>query len=113
MNKQTATKLQPLRSVMHDPLVPGSRGDDYDFPELERRRFRTLKEYRAYLRSLPTVELQFDSVLKQVKTSIRLSQRTIDGYDDLAQRHGLRSGQTLMKMVLEAYLTKQPPKAFG
>ena len=112
MKKQTAIKLQPLRSVMHDPLGRGAQEDDHDFPERERRRFRTGKEYRAYLRSLPTVELQFDFGLKQVKTSIRLSQRTIDGYDHLARQHGLRSGQTLMKMVLDAYLTEHLPEDF-
>jgi len=112
MKKQAAIKQRPLRRVMRDPLGPGSREDDYDFPDRERRRFRTEKEYRAYLRSLPTVELEFDPRLKPVKTSIRLSQRTIDGYDYLAEQHGLRSGQTLMKMVLDAYLEAHLPEEF-
>ena len=97
---------------MHNPLGPGLHEDDYDFPERERRRFRTEKEYRAYLRSLPKVELQFDPRLKPAKTSIRLSQRTIEGYNYLAKQHGLRSGQTLMKLVLDAYLATHLPEDF-
>lgn len=97
---------------MPDPLGSGRHQDDYDFPERERRRFRTEKEYQAYLRSLPTVELQFDPRLKPVKTSIQLSQRTIDGYNCLAKQHGLRSGQALMKLVLDAYLVAHLPEDF-
>jgi hypothetical protein len=112
MRKQTVVKRTFQREPMRDPLGPGFQEDDYDFPERERRRFRTEKEYEAYLRALPTVEIQFDPRLKPVRTSVQLSQRTIDGYNDLAKQHGLRSGQTLMQMVLDAYLESHVPEDF-
>ena len=51
-------------------------------------------------------------LLERVKTSMRLSRMTIDGYNYLAKQKGLRSGQTLMKIVLGNYLAKNLPEDF-
>lgn len=79
-----------------------------DIPE-----FATQAEYDAWTDSLPTVDMEVDPrLLERVKTSIRLSRRIIDGYKYLAKQKGLRSGQTLMKIVLGNYLAKNLPPDF-
>ena len=96
---------------------PSSKADDearhhddlgYSIPE-----FRTREEFDAWWDALPKVEADVDPRLKErVNTSIRLSRRTIEGFDFLAKQKGIRSGQTLMKIVLESYLAKSLPPDF-
>jgi len=75
--------------------------------------FRSKAEMDAWWDSLPKVKAEVDPRLRErVKTSIRLSRRTIDGFDFLAKQKGIRSGQTLMKIVLESYLAKSLPPDF-
>ena len=75
--------------------------------------FQSRQEFDAWLDTLETVEARVDPRLREkVKTSIRLSRRTIDGYNHLAAKMGLRSGQTLMKIVLGNYLAKNLPEDF-
>ena len=75
--------------------------------------FQSRQEFDAWLETLETVEARVDPRLREkVKTSIRLSRRTIDGYNHLAEKMGLRSGQTLMKIVLGNYLAKHLPEDF-
>jgi len=75
--------------------------------------FRTQEEFDAWWDALPKVKAEVDPRLKErIKTSIRLSRRTIDGFDFLAKKKGIRSGQTLMKVVLESYLSKSLPPDF-
>ena len=75
--------------------------------------FRTQEEFSAWWDALPKVKAEVDPRLRErVKTSIRLSRRTIDGFDFLAKQKGIRSGQTLMKIVLESYLAKSLPPDF-
>ena len=76
-------------------------------------KFQSRAEYDAWLETLETVEANVDPrLLERVKTSIRLSRRVIDGYDYLAKEKGIRSGQTLMKIVLGNYLAKSLPPDF-
>lgn len=75
--------------------------------------FRTQEEFDAWWDALPKVKAEVDPRLKErIKTSIRLSRRTIEGFDFLAKQKGIRSGQTLMKVVLESYLSKSLPPDF-
>ena len=75
--------------------------------------FKSRAEMDAWWDSLPKVKAEVDPRLRErVKTSIRLSRRTIDGFDFLAKQKGIRSGQTLMKIVLESYLAKSLPPDF-
>lgn len=84
--------------------------EDYDFEIPE---FTTQEEFDAWWDALPKVKAEVDPrLLERVKTSIRLSRKVIEGYDFLAKRLGLRSGQTLMKIVLESYLSKSLPADF-
>ena len=73
----------------------------------------TVEEYDAWCETLPSVVPDIDPrLLERVKTSIRLSRKVIDGFNYLAEQKGLRSGQTLMKIVLENYLAKSLPPDF-
>ena len=75
--------------------------------------FKTQEELDAWWEKLPKVKAEVDPrLLEKVKTSIRLNRKVIDGYDFLAKRLGLRSGQTLMKIVLDNYLAKNLPPDF-
>lgn len=75
--------------------------------------FRTRAELDAWWDSLPKVKAEVDPRLREkVKTSIRLSRMVIDGFSFLAKDMGLRSGQTLMKMVLQNYLAERLPPDF-
>lgn len=75
--------------------------------------FRTREEFDAWWDALPKVKAEVDPRLKErIKTSIRLSRRTIEGFDFLAKKKGIRSGQTLMKIVLDNYLAKNLPEDF-
>ena len=106
--------LQRIREVATDAL---SRNDEdeaareahEDFvPE-----FKTQEEMDAWWDAQPKVKAEVDPrLLEKVKTSIRLSKLTIDGYDHLAKQMGLRSGQTLMKIVLGNYLAQSLPPDF-
>jgi hypothetical protein len=76
-------------------------------------KFRTQAELDAWWDAQPKVRAEVDPrLLVKVKTSIRLSKMTIDGYDYLAKQMGLRSGQTLMKIVLGNYLAQSLPPDF-
>jgi len=76
-------------------------------------KFRTQAELDAWWDAQPKVEAEVDPRLRErVKTSIRLSRRTIEGFNLLAKQKGIRSGQTLMKIVLESYLAKSLPPDF-
>ena len=75
--------------------------------------FKTEEELDAWWDALPKVKAEVDPRLRErIKTSIRLSRRTIEGFDFLAKQKGIRSGQTLMKVVLESYLAKSLPPDF-
>lgn len=75
--------------------------------------FRTQAELDAWWDAQSKVDAKVDQrLLEKVKTSIRLSRKTIDGFDYLAKQKGIRSGQTLMKIVLENYLAKSLPEDF-
>lgn len=96
----------------YDRNVGGSTTDELsnevDIPE-----FETEAEMDAWWESLPKVRADVDPrLLEKVKTSIRLSRKTIDGFDYLAKKMGLRSGQTLMKVVLGNYLSDNLPPDF-
>lgn len=82
--------------------------DSFIIPE-----FETQAEFDAWCDSLPKVKAEVDPRLKErVDISIRLSRMVIDGFNYLAEQKGLRSGQTLMKIVLENYLAKSLPPDF-
>lgn len=84
--------------------------DDATFPI---PRFASKPAADAWWRALPEAEIEIDERLRAtIKTSIRLSRRTIEGFTYLAGKKGIRSGQTLMKLVLEAYLAKHLPPDF-
>jgi len=86
------------------------RQDDATFPV---PRFASKHAADTWWRALPEAEIEIDERLKAtIKTSIRLSRRTIEGFTDLARKKGIRSGQTLMKLVLEASLAKHLPLEF-
>lgn len=88
----------------------GNTLEDYDFEIPE---FTTQEEFDAWWDALPKVKAEVDPRLKErIKTSIRLSRRTIEGFAFLAKQKGIRSGQTLMKIVLESYLSKSLPADF-
>lgn len=75
--------------------------------------FRTQAEFDAWWDALPKVEPDVDPrLLEKVKTSIRFSRKAIDGFNYLAEQKGIRSGQTLMKIVLDNYLAKSLPPDF-
>ena len=75
--------------------------------------FHSIEEMDAWWDAQEKVEANVDPRLRErVKTSIRLSKKTIDGYNSLARQMGLRSGQTLMKIVLGNYLAKNLPEDF-
>ncbi len=75
--------------------------------------FRNIEEMDAWWDAQEKVEANVDPrLLERVKSSIRLSRRAIDGYNYLAKEKGLRSGQTLMKIVLGNYLAKNLPEDF-
>jgi len=98
---RAVAKVSPYRT-----LRKKAPRDDYGFPIPV---FRNKKELEAWYEALPTVDLTFDERLKPVKTSIRLTQRTIEGFNTLARQKGLLSGQTLMKLVLDSYLQRHLP----
>lgn len=76
-------------------------------------RFASKQTADTWWKALPEAEIEIDERLKAtIKTSIRLSRRTIEGFTYLAGKKGIRSGQTLMKLVLEAYLAKHLPPDF-
>jgi hypothetical protein len=76
-------------------------------------KFRTQEEFDAWWDAQPKVKAEVDPrLLEKVKTSIRLSRKVIDGYNYLAEQMGLRSGQTLMKIVLGNYLAENLPPDF-
>jgi hypothetical protein len=86
------------------------RQDDATFPL---PRFASKQAADTWWKGLPEAEIDMDERLKAtIKTSIRLSRRTIEGFTSLARKKGIRSGQTLMKLVLEAYLAKHLPPEF-
>ena len=75
--------------------------------------FRTQEELDSWWGKQPKVEADVDPrLLERVKTSIRLSRKVIEGYSFLAEQMGIRSGQTLMKIVLENYLARSLPPDF-
>lgn len=75
--------------------------------------FRTQAEMDAWWDALPKVEADVDPrLLERVKTSIRLSRMVVDGFNYLAEQKGIRSGQTLMKIVLDNYIAKSLPPDF-
>ncbi len=103
-----------LYHKLADTAAPGSAENarfdagDVDIPE-----FATAEEYDAWCATLPSVEPDIDPrLLEKLKTSIRLSRKVIDGFSYLAEQKGIRSGQTLMKIVLENYLAKSLPPDF-
>lgn len=76
-------------------------------------RFTSKQAADTWWKGLPEAEIKIDERLKAtIKTSIRLSRRTIEGFTSLARKKGIRSGQTLIKLVLEAYLAKHLPPEF-
>ena len=106
--------LRRICEVATDALNPRAEDDaardalDALVPE-----FHSREELDAWWDSLPKVRAEVDPRLRErVKTSIRLSRKTIDGFDFLAKQKGIRSGQTLMKIVLESYLAKSLPPDF-
>lgn len=75
--------------------------------------FNSIEELDAWWDAQEKVDADVDPRLQErVKTSIRLSRKTIAGYNYLAEQIGLRSGQTLMKIVLGNYLAKNLPEDF-
>ena len=75
--------------------------------------FHSQEEMDAWWEQQPDADITVDPrLLESAKTSIRLSRLTIDGYNHLAKQKGLRSGQTLMKIVLGNYLAKNLPPDF-
>ena len=66
------------------------------------------EERERWWKSRSEVEVEVDpKLLKTVNTSIRLPASTIDAYTALAEQWGFRSGQTLMKAVLNNFLAKR------
>jgi len=113
MVKKASTVTKNKRAVVfHDPLGPSESHDDFEFIERERRRFKTKQQYQRHLKSLPHIEHLPDPKAKPVKISLRLTRRVTEGYQRLAEAHGLRDGQTLMKMVLQNYLNAHIEEAF-
>ena len=113
MPKKIATaKKNKREGVFHDPLKPAESQDDFEFIERERRRFKTKKQHQRHLESLPHIEHLPDPKGEPVKISLRLSRRVHEGYQRLAEAHGLRDGQTLMRMVLQNYLNAYIEEAF-
>jgi hypothetical protein len=75
--------------------------------------FETQEELDAWWDKQPKVKAEVDPRLgERVKTSVRLNRLVIDGYNHLAKQMGFRSGQTLMKIVLDNYLAKNLPPDF-
>jgi hypothetical protein len=113
MVKKIAAITKSKREVVfHDPLRPAECQDDFEFVERERRRFKTDKHYERYLKSLPQVEHVPDPKAKPAKISLRLSQRVTEGFQRLAEAHGLSDGQTLMRIVLQNYLNAYIEEAY-
>jgi hypothetical protein len=102
-------KPKPILQPFHDPLNPGPCEDDFEFVDRERSRFASEQEYQEYLDRLPKGQLKVDPKLARVETPLRLAQRTVEGYQKLAEQHGFGSGQMLMRVVLESYLRAHLP----
>lgn len=98
----------PERPMPEEPESVISGAEGLVIPD-----FATVEEYDAWCETLPSVEPDVDPRLcESVKTSIRLSRLVIEGFSYLAEQRGIRSGQTLMKMVLDNYVAKNLPPDF-
>jgi hypothetical protein len=68
---------------------------------------------RAWLDTLPREEADVDPRLKRrIPVELNLHQLTIEGFDYLAKKQGMKSGKQLMYMVLSQYLSNNLPEDF-
>jgi len=68
---------------------------------------------RAWLDTLPREETDVDPRLKRrIPVELNLHQLTIEGFEYLATKHGMKSGKELMYMVLSQYLSNNLPEDF-
>ena len=116
--ERVARRLDLLLLAMVSSRVGDQSEEEREYPTFEDYdpqipHFKTEEELDAWWEKQPKVKAEVDPrLLEKVKTSIRLNRKVIDGYDFLAKQLGLRSGQTLMKVVLDNYLAKNLPPDF-
>jgi hypothetical protein len=68
---------------------------------------------RAWLDTLPREEADVDPRLKKrIAVELNLHQLTVEGFDYLAKKQGMKSGKQLMYMVLSQYLSSNLPEDF-
>lgn len=68
---------------------------------------------RKWLDTLPLEEADVDPRLKKrIPVELHLHQLTVEGFDYLAKKQGMKSGKQLMYMVLSQYLSNNLPEDF-
>src|SRR5450756_3242583 len=98
---------QPELAISLAAKLRSQADSEFRLPE-----FRSDEERENWWNSLPHEDVEVDArLLKTVNTSIRLPVSVIEGYAALSKELGLRSGQTLMKIVLSNYLARHQLRA--
>ena len=65
------------------------------------------------LNAFPREEAEVDPRLKKrIAVELNLHQLTVEGFDYLAKKQGMKSGKELMYMVLSQYLSSNLPEDF-
>jgi hypothetical protein len=68
---------------------------------------------RKWLDALPREEADVDPRLKKrIVIELNLHQLTVEGFDYLAKKQGMKSGKQLMYMILSQYLSSNLPEDF-
>ena len=75
--------------------------------------FDSQEAMRAWLDELPREVADADPRLKKrIAVELNLHQLTVEGFDYLAKKQGMKSGKQLMYMVLSQYLSNNLPDDF-
>ena len=68
---------------------------------------------RAWLDTLPREEAEVDPRLKKrIAVELNLHQLTVEGFNYLAKKQGMKSGKQLMYTLLSQYLSNNLPEDF-